>query len=46
MIKNLPAVPFMMLVAQFAIANGLKFFTIKDQNNAIELYNQTAKILN
>lgn len=38
----IPAIPFMQIVKQFAFAKGLKFATIKQQNEAILLYNEMA----
>jgi hypothetical protein len=44
--KNIPARPYFYLVAQFAKANGLKFFTIKQQRQAMEAYELHAQYLN
>jgi hypothetical protein len=44
--KNLPALPFMKVVAQFAHAKGLKFFTWQQQLNAITIYEANASVLN
>lgn len=44
--KGIPALPFMRVVAMFAMAKGLKFFTWNQQQNAIELYEKTAIKLN
>lgn len=44
--KKVPAIPFMTIVKQFALARGLKFFTCKDQMNAVKYYESVAKILN
>lgn len=48
MIKNekVKALPFMVQVAQFAQAKGLRFFTWKEQKNAIELYLTVASVQN
>lgn len=43
---NIPAVPYMKVVQQFAEAHGLKFFTWKQKKAVIELYNATAENLN
>lgn len=46
MIPNIPAVPYMNLVRQYAQARGLLFFTIKDIGIARRLYEQHAATLN
>lgn len=43
---KIPALPFMTLVAQFAKAKGLRFFTLAEQKNAIQLYESNAARLN
>jgi len=43
---GLPALPFMRVVAQFARARGLKFFTWPEQLNAIQIYESNAARLN
>lgn len=40
---NIPAIPYIMLVRQFALAKGLRFFTWMDFTNASKLYLETAK---
>lgn len=40
------AVPYMRIVAQFARAKGLRFFTWTEQLNAIQLYESNAARLN
>lgn len=44
--NKLPALPFMRVVAQFAKARGLRFFTWAEQMNAIQLYESNAAKLN
>lgn len=44
--NSLPALPFMRLVKMFADAKGLRFFTWKEQINAIVLYELNASKLN
>lgn len=34
----MPAIPFFLIVKQYAQAKGLKFFTWKDQQIAINIY--------
>lgn len=43
---SIPALPYMVQVAQFARARGLRFFTWAEQLNAITLYESIAKKLN
>jgi hypothetical protein len=40
--RKIPALPYMILVAQFARAKGLRFFTWAEQMNAITLYESNA----
>ena len=44
--NSIPAVPFIRVVAQFAKAKGLRFFTWAEQVNAIQLYELNAAKLN
>lgn len=44
--KQLPAVPYLTIVKQFAIAKGLKFFTWNDMVKASIMYLETAQFLN
>lgn len=44
--RSIPAMPYMVPVAQFARAKGLRFFTWAEQLNAIALYEANAKKLN
>lgn len=40
------AIPFYLLVRQYAIDNGLKFWTVKQQNGAIgKYYNHLGKCI-
>lgn len=45
-IPALPAVSYMRIVKQFALAKGIKFFTYKDLVNASILYLEYAKFKN
>ncbi len=44
--SSIPAIPYYLIVRQYAEAKGLKFFTSKDQQYAIMHYEITAKYLN
>ena len=43
---NIPAVPYLTIVKQFALAKGMKFFTWADVVIASKVYLETAKHLN
>lgn len=44
--QSIPAVPYFTIVAQFAYAHKIKFFTYQEQVAAMKVYNEQAKILN
>ncbi len=44
--NQIPAIPYYLIVRQYAEANGLKFFTMKQQEYAKEHYELHAKFLN
>lgn len=37
--QQIPAIPFMRPIRQWAISNGVPFLTVKDQRKAIAAYN-------
>lgn len=43
---KIPAMAYYRIVAQFAKARGLRFFTVKEQTNAKLIYNANAAVLN
>lgn len=43
---SVPAIPYMTLVKQFALAKGLRFFTWPEMQHAAILYDIQAKLLN
>lgn len=44
--KSLPAIPCLQIVKQYAQANGLGFWTLKEMMTAWNSYNEIAKLKN
>jgi hypothetical protein len=44
--NKVPAIPYYAVVKQFAIANGLKFWTVKQQREAMIAYESFVQKLN
>lgn len=43
---NQPAIPYMLLVKQFALAKGIRFFTWEEMVHAAKLYDEKAQFQN